>query len=184
MTTLTIDLLRHGITERGSCFLGRTDAALTAEGWQQMQQGLAGLKPEDYDAIYASPLQRCAAFARHWAGAATTVQLDARLREYDFGDWDGLTAADVHVQDPEGLGRFWQDPWHHCPPGGEALPDFFARLEACIDSLQQHHRGRVLLICHGGVIRALHCILHGLPVSEMFNYAATHGSLHHFRDQR
>lgn len=183
MTELRIDLLRHGVTERGSCFLGRSDAALTDEGWQQMMTGLAGVSPQEYERIYSSPLQRCAAFARQWAGA-DRLQIDDRLSEYDFGDWDGETAASVHARDPESLGRFWSDPWQHTPPQGEPLPAFFARLESLIDELQQHHQGAVLLICHGGVIRALHTLLNGLPVVEMFNYPVEHGSLHSFRDAR
>lgn len=184
MTSLTIDLLRHGVTEKGSCFLGHTDAALTAEGWQQMQQGVARVSPQDYAAIYSSPLQRCAAFSHDWVGEAVPLQLDNRLREYDFGDWDGQTAAEIHAREPDNLGRFWEDPWHYTPPGAEPLPIFFARLEACIDELQQHYQGRVLLICHGGVIRALHCILNRLPVNDMFSYPVAHGSLHTFTDAR
>lgn len=183
MKDLRIDLLRHGLTERGSCFLGRTDAALTAEGWRQMEQGLAGVSPRDYERIYCSPLQRCFAFGRGWADIQS-LEIDERLREYDFGDWDGETAASVHARDPDLLGRFWQDPWHHSPPHGEPLPAFFARLEALVDELLHRHQGAVLLICHGGVIRALHVILNGLPVSEMFNYPVAHGSLHSLRDMR
>ncbi len=183
MSDLRIDLLRHGMTERGNCFLGRTDAALTTEGWQQMKQGLSGVLPQDYERIYCSPLQRCAAFGREWVGTRR-LQIDERLREYDFGDWDGETAAQIHARDPEPLGRFWADPWHNPPPNGESLADFFARLESLIDELQRRHQGAVLLICHGGVIRALHAILNGLPVSEMFNYPVGHGSLHSLRDAR
>lgn len=184
MQPVRIDLLRHGVTEKGSCLLGHTDAALTEAGWQQMQQGLAEVSPQEYTAIYSSPLQRCAAFGHHWVADTVPLQLDARLQEYDFGDWDGYTAAEIHAREPDSLGRFWQDPWHYTPPGAESLPAFFARLNACLDDLQQHPQGRVLLICHGGVIRALHCILNGLPVSEMFNYPVAHGSLHTFWDLR
>ncbi|MBA4503734.1 histidine phosphatase family protein [Marinobacterium marinum] len=183
MSGLRLELLRHGVTERGSCFLGRTDAALTAEGWRQMEQGLADRSPSDYVGIYSSPLQRCAAFGREWAPEQGLV-LDERLREYDFGDWDGETAARIHARDPESLGQFWQDPWHHAPPHGERLPDFFARLEALLEDLDRRHQGSVLLLCHGGVIRALHVILNGLPISEMFNYPVAHGSLHVFGSQQ
>jgi len=182
MTALQIDLLRHGETTAGKCFLGRTDALLTPVGWQQMSEGLQQQTPRDYDLIISSPLQRCAAFAHEWAGAR--VRIDPRLREYDFGDWDGCTAADIHDQSPELLGQFWQDPWHCHPPGAEALPDFFARLGELVHELQQQHQGRVLLICHGGVIRALNCILNGLPVSEMLAFPVAHGSLHRLQDAR
>ncbi|MBP0047303.1 alpha-ribazole phosphatase family protein [Marinobacterium sp. AK62] len=183
MKELQMELLRHGETEAGKCFLGRTDAALTAEGWQQMREGLQGLSPADFDLIISSPLQRCQAFAHHWAGPEGFV-IDTRLREYDFGDWDGRTAACIHAEAPEQLGDFWQDPWHCPPPGAEPLPAFFARLTDVVDELQTRPAERVLLICHGGVIRALRCILNGLPVSDMLAFPVAHGSLHRLRDAR
>jgi alpha-ribazole phosphatase len=180
---LVLELLRHGETEAGPCFLGRTDAALSEHGWQQMSTALAGRSPLDYERIYSSPLQRCATFARHWAGAER-LQLDERLSEYDFGDWDGMTAATLHARDPEALARFWSDPWRHPPPRGERLADFFARLESLIERLQRQHRQAVLLICHGGVIRALHTLLNALPPAAMFSYPVEHASLHRLRDRR
>jgi alpha-ribazole phosphatase len=183
LSVFRIDLLRHGETDAGQCFLGRTDAALTDRGWQQMHAGLEGVRPEDYEGVFSSPLQRCSAFTEQWAGSEGFVT-DARLREYDFGQWDGQTAAHIHATDPAALGRFWQDPWHCPPPQAESLADFFVRLEALVDQLQQEHSSAVLLICHGGVIRALHCILNGLPVSEMFSFPVAHGSLHRLQDAR
>lgn len=173
----TLYLLRHGETERGLCYLGRTDAALTARGWQQMRQGLMGCRPQRFDRVISSPLRRCAEFAAHWAGDA--VRIDPRLAEYDFGRWDGLTGEQIYADWPRALERFWQDPWCYPPPRGESLAHFFNRLRALLEALPA--QGPVLLICHGGVIRALHCILHGHPVNRMFEYPADHGSLHLFR---
>ncbi len=177
MTTLNIDLLRHGETTAGKCFLGSTDAQLTPEGWQQMFKGIEERSPEDYDLILSSPMLRCVEFAREWAGE-TGFRLEPRLREYDFGDWDGYTAAQIHADFPDLLGQFWSDPWNYSPPGAEPMADFFARLTNLMETLKHERRGRVLLICHGGVIRALRCILNGLPVSEMLAFPVEHGSLH------
>jgi len=170
-------LLRHGETERGQCYLGRTDAALTPRGWQQMQQGLGSCRPERFAQVISSPLRRCAEFARHWAGER--LRIDPRLAEYDFGAWDGLTGEQIYADSPRALERFWQDPWCYPPPNGERLEHFLYRLRALLDDLPE--QGPVLLICHGGVIRAIHCILHGHPVNRMFTYTADQGSLHLFR---
>lgn len=177
MTTLHIDLLRHGETTAGKCFLGRTDAQLTPEGWQQMLNSMQGRSPDDYDLILSSPMRRCADFAREWVGDHRW-RLEPRLREYDFGDWDGFTAAQIHAQSPDLLGHFWSDPWHSAPPNAEPMADFFARLTDLVELLQRGRQGRTLLICHGGVIRALRCILNGLPVGEMLAFPVEHGSLH------
>lgn len=173
-------LLRHGETERGQCYLGRTDAALTARGWQQMSQGLKDCRPERFAQVVSSPLRRCAEFATRWAGDEQ-VRIDPRLAEYDFGGWDGLTGEQIHARTPRALERFWQDPWCYPPPQGESLAHFFNRLRALLETLDNSAWGPVLLICHGGVIRAIHCILHGHPINRMFDYPADHGSLHLFR---
>lgn len=172
-------LLRHGETELGQCYLGRTDAALTARGWQQMQQGLNGCRPERFAQVISSPLRRCADFATRWAGEA--VRLEPRLAEYDFGAWDGLTGEQIYARTPRALERFWQDPWCYPPPQGESMAHFFHRLRTLLDELDNSATDPVLLICHGGVIRVLHCILHGHPVNRMFDYPTDHGSLHLFR---
>lgn len=175
-----IYLLRHGETELGQCYLGRTDAALTDLGRQQMQQGLDGHHPDRFQAVISSPLRRCAEFARQWAGEER-VRIEPRLAEYDFGDWDGLTGERIHARAPRALERFWEDPWRYPPPNGESLERFFQRLGAVLDDLQATDNDPVLLICHGGVIRAIHCIMKRHPVSRMFDYPADHGSLHLFR---
>lgn len=181
--TLSLDLLRHGETELGQCYLGSTDAALTARGWQQMRAGMAGRTPSQYQAILTSPLQRCAAFAHDWAG--DRVCIEPRLAEYHFGRWDGRSVEAIHAAAPQALERFWRDPWNHPPPEAETLESLFLRLEELLEDLQRqyhsHESGPLLLICHGGVIRALHCILQGLPARAMHGYEAAHGSLHAFK---
>ena len=71
-----IDLLRHGTTELSHTLRGSTDDALTAEGWQQMEQTLdqSLAAKMRWDAIFSSPLQRCHAFA-----AKAAAQLDLPL---------------------------------------------------------------------------------------------------------
>lgn len=177
--SLSIELLRHGETSRGQCYLGRTDAPLTERGRQQMREGLARRAPEDYAAIISSPLARCLDFARDWAGPEALV-VEPRLAEYDFGDWDGLTGETLYARAPLALERFWQDPWRHPPPGAEHMEAFFARQEAVLEELQRRHSGRVLLICHGGVICVLRCLIQRLPRQQLFECMPKHGSLHCF----
>lgn len=175
-----IYLLRHGLTEAGECYLGRTDATLTELGWQQMQQGLAAYKPAQFEAVISSPLRRCAEFATQWADAEQ-LQIEPRLAEYDFGQWDGMTGQQVFDAAPRALEMFWKDPWCYPPPAGERLEQFFQRLSGALEDIDAAYDGPVLLICHGGVIRAIRCIMQRQPIARMFNYDVSHGSLHLFR---
>ena len=177
---MIIEALRHGETTAGHCYLGRTDAQLTPVGWQQMQDALHNLAPDDYDVIISSPLKRCAEFAQRWAGAR--VQYDTAIQEYDFGHWDGLNAEEIMQRWPDELTAFWNNPEASPPPQAETLPAFATRLEQVLNQLQQlkeqQKAQRVLLITHGGVIKCLQCLLHKQPLAQMFAYPVAHGSLH------
>lgn len=172
----TIDLLRHGDTGFTG-FRGSLDDELTASGWQQMEQGVAG---QHWEVIVSSPLRRCAAFAERFSmRTGLPLHLDARLQELHFGTWEGKTAEQVMKNDAALLEHFWRDPEHHAPPGGETLAMFSVRVLAAWQALQQRHAGqRVLVVTHGGVIRRLLCEVRGLPLGEMLSLAVPHGSLH------
>ncbi len=172
-----LDLLRHGETEFGGGFRGRLDDELTAIGWQQMRAAIVDRGP--WDRVVSSPLRRCAAFATELAGQQQLpMRLEPDLRELDFGDWEGCSAADLMVDQSEALGRFWSDPYGFTPPGGEPLLAFEARvlqgLERLTDSCPDE---RVLLVTHGGVMRLLLAHARGLPREQLLQVEVGHGDL-------
>lgn len=174
---VALDLLRHGETGHAG-FRGRTDDPLTPTGLEQMRAAVRSAGP--WQAVVSSPLGRCAAFARELAEAARLpLELDPRLAEIDFGDWEGRDAAQLMESDAERLARFWDDPWQFTPPGGEPMAAFERRVCAAWAELSERHAGRpVLVVSHGGVIRLLLCLDRGLQRSELLNIAVPHASLH------
>ncbi|MCL1501388.1 fructose-2,6-bisphosphatase [Xanthomonas nasturtii] len=171
-----ITLLRHGDTGQRS-YRGQLDDPLTELGWQQLRAATAeGV----WDAVVASTLQRCAKFAAELAQArAIPLQLDPRLREYHFGRWQGVPVADIDRDEGAALGRFWADPVRHPPPQAEPFADFCARLSAALDAIVTHHPAqRVLVVTHGGAIRALRCMVEARPFGSMTEMAVPHASLH------
>ncbi len=154
-TPLTLDLLRHGACSDGQIYRGRTDSALSEDGWRAMQQAVAELR--GWDGILTSPAARCQAFSR-WLATERGVALRVieALWEYDFGEWDGRTLQSVWEESPQRVQAFWEDPARFPPPGGEALAAFSARLQACLEGLERDAPGQhLLLVAHGGVIRQL-----------------------------
>lgn len=168
MAESVIDLLRHGEPEGGARFRGHLDDPLSVAGWAQMR-GAAG-KGGAWDVVVTSPLRRCADFAVELAARLEVpLESDTRLREIGFGAWEGLTAEQIAAREPEALARFWHDPARHAPPGGEALADFEKRVAAAWDELLQRHAGRrVLLVCHGGVIRLILARVLDMPRTGLF----------------
>lgn len=176
--SLRLDLLRHGETERGGGFRGSLDDNLTPEGWATLETAVAGQGP--WDVIVSSPLRRCAAFAEQLsASLAVPLSIVPGLKELHFGEWEGKTAAQLMEDQAEALGRFWQDPFSHPPPGGEALGDFIHRVEAAVEGLRNSHPGqRLLLVGHAGVIRLLLAQARGLPAVGLLQVEVAHGALH------
>mgnify|MGYP001119348590 FL=1 len=64
---MVIDLLRHGACSDGDIYRGRTDSALSARGWEQMQSVMAVAEQAQWQSLYSSPLQRCLLPAKQFA---------------------------------------------------------------------------------------------------------------------
>lgn len=171
-----IELMRHGDTGQRS-YRGQIDDPLTDLGWAQLRAAAVG---HDWDLVVSSSLQRCAGFARELAGArGVPLQLDPRLVEYHFGDWQGVPIEQIDATDRAALGRFWADPVAHPPPGAETFAQFRARLSAALDDVAaQAQDRRVLVITHGGAIRLLRCVAEGRDFGDMAGIDVAHASLH------
>lgn len=174
-----ITLLRHGDTGQRS-YRGQLDDPLTATGWQQLREATAA---GEWDVVVASTLQRCALFATEFATArGLPLQLDPRLREYHFGRWQGVPVAEIDRDEGAALGRFWLDPLRYPPPEAEPFEAFCARLAAALDAIVATYPAqRVLVVTHGGAIRALRCLVAGDGFGHMTELAVPHASLHPLR---
>ena len=175
--SVTLDLLRHGETELGGGLRGSLDDALTPVGWEQMRAAVQGQGP--WERIVSSPLQRCALFAQELAGQlALPVTFDRDLQELHFGEWEGQSAAALMQTDEQALGLFWANPYSFTPPQGEPVLEFSQRVLAAVTRLQQAHAGeRVLVVCHGGVMKLLLAQARGLPREQLLNIQVVNGAL-------
>lgn len=179
--TLHLDLLRHGETEYGGGLRGSLDDALTPLGWQQMREAVAEpvARLVKWDRIVSSPLQRCARFAEALAAQLSLpLSLEADLQELHFGDWEGVSTAQLMESDAQGLGRFWENPYTFTPPNGETVVAFSERVRGAVRRLHRAHDAeRILLISHGGVMRLLLAEARGLPREQLLQVVVGHGGL-------
>ena len=177
----TLDLLRHGEPVGGSRYRGQIDDPLSDKGWMQMRAAVGDAHPWNH--IVSSPLSRCRDFARELATRHTlSFDLEPRLMELSFGAWEGRTAVELMRTDADILARFWRDPLHNTPPGGETLPAFQERvLDAWNDLLAQHQGQHLLLVCHAGVIRLLLSHALGMPLGHMFRIQVPNAGLSRLR---
>jgi alpha-ribazole phosphatase/probable phosphoglycerate mutase len=169
MQKTIVDLLRHGEPVGGRRYRGQIDDPLSEKGWQQMRDAVSGHRP--WDVVVSSPLSRCREFAQELCERnQLSLQLDERLQEIGFGEWEGRTAAEITAQDPRRLLNFYQDPQRYRPRGAERLTDFEHRVVAAWDELlEQYVGGHVLVVGHAGMMRMIICHVLGAPLKSMFH---------------
>jgi len=172
----TIDLLRHGETTAGSCFLGSTDAPLSDLGWQQMQ---AVTNHKKYNHIISSPLKRCADFAKQLTqknNSALTIEDD--LREIHFGDWETKTTEELWKTQQNELKTYWGDPISYTPPNAESFMDFQLRVNSVFKEITKKYKDeRILLVVHAGVIRQIISFVLSIPFTKTQQMHIDHGGL-------
>lgn len=172
-----ITVLRHGEVEGPAhVFRGRSDPPLTAHGEQQMREILNGMR---FDVVATSPLQRCRSFAEDFSKEqAVPCEFLSDMRELDFGEWEGLSGADVAQRDPTAYQAFRSRGDDCAAPGGECIGDFRQRvISAWQDWLADASGGRRLLITHAGVMRVLLQHVLDLPASSLYRVALPEAAL-------
>jgi broad specificity phosphatase PhoE len=150
-------LVRHGesVLGRARRYAGHRDTPLSPRGRagvSRLRTRFLRLRP---DLIFSSDLRRC----RQTAAILSPdddIRTSPRLRELDFGAWDGRSAASCRRRDPRRFDRWMRDPWSARPPQGESLARLWTRVRRFVTSLARRYPDRTLaIITHGGPIRAL-----------------------------
>jgi broad specificity phosphatase PhoE len=164
---VTIILIaRHGQSDWNATrrWQGHTDRPLTQKGRGQAEALAARLAHIDLDAVYSTDLRRAHDTAAVVADSqGLDVRVEPDLREVDVGSWSGLTRAEAEVRFPEGFAR-WQEGY----PGwddGESYEQMTDRVITAVKRIAAAHPDeRVLVVSHGGPIRAMHAEALGLDV--------------------
>lgn len=152
----TILMARHGETEwnRENRFQGHADTTLNEWGREQARALAERLVGENVAAVYASPLRRAHETAEIVAERlGLEVEAVDALREVDVGSWSGLTRAEIEQRFPEGFRRWLE--FGHGWDDGESYEELGTRVLAALAELARRHpEERVLVVSHGGPMRA------------------------------
>jgi broad specificity phosphatase PhoE len=150
-------LIRHGETEwsRSGAHTGRTDLPLTDAGRQEAESIARRLAGRRFALVLTSPLQRALETCR-LAGYGDAAHIEPNLLEWDYGDYEGRTTADIRKEVPG-----W-NLWIEGFPSGETIAQVAARARAVIDRALLAD-GDVALYAHGHILRILTACWLALP---------------------
>jgi alpha-ribazole phosphatase/probable phosphoglycerate mutase len=164
----TIFLARHGESDWNveKRFQGHRDRPLTERGREQAHALADLVGAEKIGAVYTSPLSRARETAEIVAArVGLKVVALPELREVDTGSWSGLSRADVEARFPEGFAH-WRSggsAWEN----GESYDEMAERVIGALRKIAEDHPdGRVLVVSHGGPIRAIHAAAEGLAIQD------------------
>jgi 2,3-bisphosphoglycerate-dependent phosphoglycerate mutase len=176
----TVYLIRHGETSwnREERLQGQHDSPLTGEGIRQATVLAGKLSHIHFDAAYASDLKR----ARHTLQIITslsdhlTVAYDARIRERNFGDFQGLTWKEIAEKFPaEAEKELSGNPFNRVP-GGESKHQLLCRaVDFFNDIIARHPMENVLVVSHGGILNVWirHVLQLPMEIPRRFRLANT-----------
>jgi broad specificity phosphatase PhoE len=172
-------LMRHGQTEWSAVgrHTSRTDLALTVEGEREAQALAAKLVGRTFEAVVCSPRSRALRTAE--LAGLTVTAVDNDLAEWNYGEYEGVTTAEIHERRPD-----WSL-WTDGAPGGESPHDVSARIDRVLHRVSTVD-GEVALVGHGHALRVLTARWLGLPARDgaLFRLdSGTLSSLGHEREQ-
>ncbi len=175
-----VHLIRHGavVGDGHRRYLGRTDLAMSEAGIAQIA-ALAEVFAEapPFDVVWCSDLDRARQTAEILAAPrAIPIRVDARLREIDMGDWEGLDRVTLAATDPEAHAARGRDLFGFRPPAGESFADVLARvLPVWAEIADDARDARIAVAGHAGVHRLILCRILGMAPENLFRLPKTYG---------
>ncbi len=171
MAAHEIYLARHGETEwsLSGQHTGTSDIPLTDNGRRHAKALGERLAGREFAAVFTSPLSRASETCK-LAGLGDQAVVREELLEWDYGEYEGRTTADIRETVPG-----WTV-WSHASPGGETAEEVGARCDALIEDLLGIE-GNVACFAHGHLLRVLGARWMGVPPENGANLALSTGTL-------
>jgi alpha-ribazole phosphatase len=176
--TTRLILLRHGEpdeTVHGRCY-GRLDPGLSHRGREQMRQAWLLLDSQSPTAIYSSPGRRAVESTALRSIDAPAAVVDERLREIDFGAFEGLTYDEISTRYPRKYAQWMTRPTDVAFPDGESFATMSGRVREALEQIRRKHSGEtVVIVSHGGVNRVALAQALDLDPGRIFSLAQVYG---------
>lgn len=172
---MKIYLFRHGETDWNKMkrLQGQSDVPLNEFGRELAVKTAEALRDVPFDAAFSSPLCRAAETARIiLRDRGVPLVTDDRLKEINFGRWEGQAFADAKRDEGHPMYNFFRRPERYIPsPGAETFREVTARGSSFIKERilpLEGKCGNVLIVAHGAFNRALVNPIAGIPPEDFW----------------
>jgi broad specificity phosphatase PhoE len=183
--TCRLYLVRHGTTTLNveNRYRGRRDIPLDAQGYQDAVDAARRLSGAGLTSVYTGPLRRTIATAQIIADEHRVPDLRILhgLNNVDYGAWEGMTAEEAAIYDPEAFNIYQSSPRLAICPQGERLMDAQRRMLEAVQLIGSRHPGEsIAAVTHAVMIRLLLMELTGVDDGN-WRHPVRRGSVTEFR---
>jgi alpha-ribazole phosphatase len=184
--TMRLIFVRHGETEWNATlrYQGHANIPLNDRGRAQARAAAARLATANVAALYTSDLARAAETAAIIGEAFGTMPVVMpELREINVGEWEGHTPEELYRRFPDHMREYDRDPARTVRIGGESYAMLQERALVALNRIQEQHQRdeTVLVVSHGGTIRAVLCHVIGLDLAHFGRMWLDNGSFTELR---
>ena len=174
---MKIYLIRHTKVDvpPGTCY-GQTDVPVMNSFQEEAVKVKSNIEGISFTHCFASPLTRCRKLAETIVPDGLTIQYDDRLKELNFGEWEGKQWSNFE-------GTFDAKKWFNnymtepCP-GGESYTQLIERVRLFLNELSQlPDNSTVMVVSHGGPIRAFLVLLENIDPEKVFDIEIDYGEV-------
>ena len=162
---------------------GHSDSPLTETGLRQARQLAQRLATMKFAALYSSDSGRAHRTARIVADATGhEIIVDDRLRERNFGVFEGLTGDEMQIRYPDAHARFESRDPEFAMPGGECALAFRDRALGCLREIAgRHERELVVVVTHGLVLDLVYRAANRIAFEQPRTFALVNAGINRIR---
>ncbi|MFC4665235.1 alpha-ribazole phosphatase family protein [Falsiporphyromonas endometrii] len=166
---MKVYLVRHTsvVWDGNQICYGNTDVDVNPTFEEEAEPTKKMLSSLSFDAVFTSPLKRAVKLA-DYCGFAEAVR-DDRLKEMNFGDWEGQTWAQI-IPKGKSINDFFDYFIEHQIPNGESLQMQQKRVVEFLEEKKRLGLKSILIFCHGGVINCSRAYVGEMSLREAFEF--------------
>jgi broad specificity phosphatase PhoE len=175
-------LVRHARTEwnHQGRIQGHAESDLDEVGLVQAQRLAARLATIRIHAAYSSDMRRTRQTGQAiLKDRAVPWEETPELRELAYGKWEGMTRPEIAAAHPDVYEEYMKGDLAFVPPGGESPLMILARVRPFVERVRGAHKADedILVVSHGGTLKALLIALMGLPPDPFWHLSTAHAGL-------